>query len=342
MKQRVFLILFITLFTAVLFLLTNRYNERSRLLPQGFNRKTVQQHAVKYVRKIRIEKPLFIAGCYEKNIYFYTGDPETLVVMDTTFNEVRTRQIPVHSALLEYLPHGFAGHYEHPFYYLYAYNIAAILRYDLTSNEQVIVPVPGNYTNCIPVGNSSFLVKCYEAASINQQLYKLSLYSGNGGPQHDSIINGPNSSGRWMYDPASAHSVYVHHYHNQVVVTDTNLRVVNTFHTIDTFSHLQQVYVSERINSTGDSVYGRRGSSRITNYQGRLYKGRLYIYSLVRADNDAGTGHVIDIYDPENGEYEESLYIPGNQGGNITDFDLYNNLLIVCYPSSVLIYELLP
>jgi hypothetical protein len=73
-------------------------------------------------------------------------------------------------------------------------------------------------------------------------------------------------------------------------------------------------------------------------------KGRLFIYSRLKADNDDLEQYlntdIIDTYDVKTGSYTGSIYIPREDKKRMVKFEVFDNWLIALYNHDAAVYQI--
>jgi hypothetical protein len=139
------------------------------------------------------------------------------------------------------------------------------------------------------------------------------------------------TDGMLYYERNPARLVYTYFYRNQFICLDTNLKVLNRYHTIDTISHVQ-IAVSD-LQSKGTSTISAPPVT--VNRKSCIAGDRLYVNSGLLANNedkkDFDRWSVIDVYSLTNGKYEFSFYLPDYRDKKMRSFRIFDHMLVALY-----------
>lgn len=130
-------------------------------------------------------------------------------------------------------------------------------------------------------------------------------------------------SGSTRYSKSLKMIVHTYFYRNQVLLIDTNLKIIKQFNTIDPMDSAQIVV------STVDSQNRRTiSSSLLVNARTSISANYLYIHSKLmgKKEDEYLFNHsaVIDVYDLRSSRYSYSFYIPQLDGENISQIQVYD------------------
>jgi hypothetical protein len=139
------------------------------------------------------------------------------------------------------------------------------------------------------------------------------------------------TDGMLQYERDAGRLVYTYFYRNQFICLDTNLKVLNRYHTIDTISHVQ-IAVSD-LPSEGITTIS--APPLTVNLKSCIASDRLYINSGLLANNENkkefDRWSVIDVYSLTNGKYEFSFYLPDYRGKKMKNFRVFDHTLVALY-----------
>lgn len=350
MKQKIIAIIFIVLTVGLTSAFLIGKALKKQFYKNGFTRTFNSYYLLKPKEVITTQKTCFIAGINGDTCYFHTSDPTHLYYADATFSKLDTMNLPISDDIAAKLTSGFSININYPFADILAYNLSGIMRYQLINRQLQIIRTPNNYINAVPVSDSLFLLKCFDSTSMNLSFYLLNSYTQQYRLAYPSKSEGLASTGILLYDTAGRKGIYVHHYQNKLYTIDpsqyidTLLSTGKSWHTIDTFSHYQISYVNAQKTQSTATLYKAKGGRVLINHLARIYNGKLYINSAVKADNETvsnfSKNSVMDIYDLVTGQYNGSFYIPAWQDKKLLDFNIAGNYLIATYPAAIIKYLL--
>lgn len=209
--------------------------------------------------------------------------------------------------------------------------------------------VPDLFTRAVLLSENAVALRKFKPGERDQYLYRFDLSrdtSLNENRVTDVVTDGGLVTGGLLdFDLNSGLGVYLTRYANRITVLDTQMRVLSTGHTVDTFHH----YTLKSQTITGGS------STKITNAGPAYYVNKalaingniLYVNSYVKADNETSNqfrkSNVIDIYcaNPlESPSYIGSLRLPTENKSRIRNFRILNNTMAVLTPGKVRFYHL--
>lgn len=342
MIKRLFAVLLLTLLTGgiMFFLVSN--SRRPLDTKHGFNR-TFNNNKVKLLASAIVPHMLFVAGDSDSVIYFHSDDPSFITYADTGLHQLQTIPLPLDSVKAKMVS-GFSTYVHYPDAFVYAYNIARIFRYNIPSKRLTQTNTPGNYTGAAQISDSSFMLRYFTGNGTNQSFCRLNLYTG--AYHTDSLLTDRDlsSSGNLLYDAHNAQCIYVRQFSNNMLLFDTTLRQRPAAHTIDTFTQYHGEYISHNKTDSDDMLYKPKGDRMLINYLSQVYDGKLYVNSLLKADNETMATDqretVIDVYDAGSGKYLESFYVPLGNVKRLSSFRMVGKRLVVTYKDRISVYEL--
>jgi hypothetical protein len=309
----------------------------------GFNRSTRGIQPAKLKKVIAVPGTYYIAGLTKDTFFFHTASPQQLYYTDTALERKGMIKLDMNDSLAAELRIGFHTDVHPPYADVYAYNQATILRYHLDSHQLYLIQTPNNFTNAVRLSDSVFLLKCFEGTSPRLSYCKLNVMTHEVTHTPDTFHADLASGGTLLYDTSYPASVFVHFYSNCLLTIGENMAIQQAFHTIDTFKGYTVNYLAAK-GSSGGTVYKPRGERMIINRLTQIEQGRLYINSLIKADNErddrAEHYDVLDVYDLWAQKYLNSIYIPVLHGLPMQDFRISGKRIIVTYRSYIALYEL--
>jgi hypothetical protein len=344
MTKRIYIVLLITILTAgFTFVLVSKSQEPFKN-KHGFNRIFNNNRPLKLLRHIPLPDARYIAGMDSTHIYFHSSQPALITYTDTALHNLQTISLPVDSAVGRLLMNGFSTHVRYPDIFIYGYNIAAILRYNVPLKRLTVIRAPGNYTNGVQVSDSIFILKYFTGEGMEQSFCRLNIFSMQYNTDSTIAKEDLSSSGVLLYDETQQHCLYVHHYNNNIRIFDTALHAMTSARTIDTFTTSQVAFTARNRTGSTDMVYKPKGSRMLINSLSHIHQGVLYVNSLMKADNEsdrtAQQETVIDMYDSGTGRYMQSFYLPLIGGQGLRSFRVYGKRVLTTYANGIALFEL--
>lgn len=342
MRTRISVVLFTTMMVLGLMFIIVRKSHEPYEKKHGFNRLFTSGKPLKLIKKLSAGHPLYIAGYNDSNIYFHTDDPHIIAYTDTVYSTIKTVSLPIDSTVSKGLTNAFSTYIRYPEAFIFAYNLAAILVYNLQTGKHTTISTPSNYSNAVQISDSAFILKYFTGDSTDQSFCKLNIYTKQL-TKAERLREDLSSSGMLLYNDQNACCYYIHHYNNSIVIFDTAFRSIRSAHTIDTFTQSRIQYISRNKTGSSDILYKPNGTRMLINYLSQLYRGHLYINSLIQADNETlltdQSATVIDIYNTNMDKYQGSVYIPvpGNQ--HLKSFRIFSRKILATYTNQLALYE---
>ncbi len=152
------------------------------------------------------------------------------------------------------------------------------------------------------------------------------------------IIGGFKTAGILYYDTATQQACYTYLYQNGFICMDTNLNLTLKARTIDTITNREI-----KVAHVGSSLTMKQPPQEV-NYIGDVFGGRLFLQSMLKADNeyelDFTESTVVDIYGLKTGSYTGSFYIPAYKGHKALNFKVIDNNLYALYGKTIVLYDL--
>jgi hypothetical protein len=148
------------------------------------------------------------------------------------------------------------------------------------------------------------------------------------------------TEGMLLSDPVRKHLVYLYHYRNEYLVMDTTLRLLSTWHTVDTTTRAKVKIAT--VESTNARTFS--APPPVVNRQADASGSFLFVNSALAADNEPYEEFrrvsVIDVYDLNDGHYVRSFYVPPHDDKKFRHFRVMGNRLLAQYERSVVVYPL--
>lgn len=200
------------------------------------------------------------------------------------------------------------------------------------------------FSVAVPMDSNSLAIRTVSAQHQRYVLGKLSTSSTDIKlnedvltPQFDGIFS---TDGILNYNKQLQELVYVYHYRNQYLVTDSLLRIVRIGQTIDTNS----VAKIDIASLKSGKIQKLSSPPLMVNKFSSSYDKYLFINSNLMAKNDHKksfqNSNVIDVYNTLNREYVFSFYIPHYKGYSINGFSVIGDYLVAIHHHYLVIYNL--
>lgn len=206
------------------------------------------------------------------------------------------------------------------------------------------MPDSAYFSEAVPIGESSFALRSFSTKTKAFELAKEKSDSpffefkyGLLQKQIDGIfcVEGSLHTSREI-----GKLVYLYTYRNQFMVMDTNVNLINRYHTIDTFSHAR----IKVVDIDGGRSRMVTGMPLVVNAESCVFGSCLFVRSNIMGKNeDEGKfkhGAVIDVYNLPTGEYLTSFYLANHRGNNLSQFKMYGGSLIAIFGNYLVRYEL--
>ncbi|UPK68797.1 hypothetical protein [Chitinophaga filiformis] len=342
MRTRISVVLLATIMVLGLMFIIVRKSRQPYEIKHGFNRLFTSGKPLKLIKKLSAAYPLYSAGYNDSNIYFHTDDPHIIAYTDTACSTIKTIHLPIDSTASKGLANAFSTYVRYPEAFIFAYNLAAILVYDLQTGTQTTIPTPSNYSNAVQISDSAFILKYFTGDSTDQSFCKLNIYTKQL-TKAERLTEDLSSGGMLLYNDQDVSCYYIHHYNNRITIFDTAFRSLRATHTIDTFTQSQIEYISRNKTGSSEVLYKPDGTRMLINYLSQLYRGHLYVNSLIKADNETlltdQSATVIDIYSTNMDKYMESIYIPVPRKQHLKSFRIFGRKILATYTNQLALYE---
>ncbi len=211
-----------------------------------------------------------------------------------------------------------------PYFYLFNGSVPYIFQGQVSTWKASKIATPPYFSEITPFSASSFAFRGVQKKDrhsvlgrwqkgINEPFLTSTLLEA----QVDGIFC---VDGKLLFNKSLNNLTYLYHYRNQYFVTDTNLKLVKRFHTIDTTS-------TAKIRV----IHGGAGNTRYlssppapVNQLSKTWRKFLLVNSAVMAENENPNqfknASVIDVYDLTEGKYLFSFYLKGPTENKMTDF----------------------
>lgn len=286
-----------------------------------------------------------LSGLSEHAIYYSTFKKGEIARSDYHLTKIDKEEILADTLLLAKLKNSNDVIVDSPNIYLMQGSSKLIVRTDFLRSAPSIYIFPDVFTRAVPISDNSLIVRKFKQGITDQFLYKFSLrsntFSNEQAATAPSADGGLVTGGMISYDPKTTHSVYVHYYCNKLVLLDSSLNIVKTGTTIDTFANY--TIRSNKYRNNGIDIINNAGPTRFVNRASCVSDGTLYVYSEVRANNEAIEDFFgnkrIDLYDMSDLRYKGSYRLKGIEEDKIRNILAMRDRLVLLFADRVLVYN---
>lgn len=260
-----------------------------------------------------------------RNIYFSTDSLEKIYVKDYKLVHTDTLRIFLPDTIFKVVGNEFSLQLFSPFLYIFASNIPAIFYQKINGRAFHSIPIPGPpFSYAVTLSKNSFVLRQFKKYGDDKHFVKYNALTGITHPEKKVSLSsrdgGFSTDGQLLYDKASNRLLYMHYYNNTILGFDTNLVLINRFHTIDTAVNKHRLSVQAPL---------------VTNQKSCIYKNFILICSNLKADNESYMRYrnniPVDIYEIATGRYKGSFYLPLSQGKLIKSMKAFGNNLVTLY-----------
>lgn len=341
MKKHILWISSIIVIVALLLTFLNFSIKKPNNNLNGFTRK-FNVTAIKLYNEIFPTPVIDIAGITDSSIYFTTPDPDK--ILRSNYNLKNPHLINLNISNTKRLKTNFNTIVKYPNIYIFGSNVPSFIQYDLTTGKEAIHKLDRGFSKNALLSPGSIVVRGFDSTRENMILRKINLRTDNI-VEDDNIIDrnndgGFSTDGKILYDSSTNTLIYVHFYSNKLIFLDTNLNLIHSGNTIDTFSAYQAKAISKVSGSK--KAFSFVSPPKLINLYSTVQDRKLYVLSLLRADNEANfeINSTIDVYDIKRKEYEGSIHIPKFDKQELHKFKIYKDHIICLFKGAVAIFKL--
>lgn len=200
------------------------------------------------------------------------------------------------------------------------------------------------FVEAVPMGPASFALRSYSRMTKAYELGKETVGTSNLHFNNDLLekqIDGLFCvDGTLHLNKHHKQLLYLYSYRNQYITIDTNLNLINRYHTIDTFT---QARISVANIPSEDYSMLASPPTRI-NGNSSTSGNFLLVQSMLLAKNENHNkfkaSSVIDVYNFTNGTYRGSFYLPDHQNLKPSSFKIHGDRLAVIFGSSLHLFRI--
>jgi hypothetical protein len=307
----------------------------------GFIRKINKDALVKLSQMEFDESISEIIGGSGEYFYISSSKPDIIFEVDTTLKFKKKIKLDINSdAKLE---SNFSTILKYPEVFIMASNTPSVIRYNLKSKKKENYKIDKIYSHSALISPLSIVVKGFDTVHNDQILRKINLVTGDvkkGNITEIKHDGGLSTAGLINYDKRTNLISYVNFFSNRIYFADTNLNLIKRGKTIDTFNCYQAVAKESNVNGKVSFTYAV--PPKVVNYYSCTYSGKLFVYSLLKSDNQSNHDFYrnanIDIYDLYSGSYKGSFYIPTIKGKMLISFKVQEDKLLALYEKTIVTY----
>ncbi|HEX9512284.1 MAG TPA: hypothetical protein VF939_17450 [Puia sp.] len=288
-----------------------------------------------------------ICGVTKDLLYFSLPDPAKILVSNHILQEKRYlfTNVSPNSKLSSNFNYLVSSSHIN----LFAGNASSIYIIDLPSRNTSRFNISkSTFTRAISISSNSFILRGFDSSLKTQDQIFIKVNPVNGLRQKENNISekkndaGITTDGILRYDSFSHSVIYTYFYRNEFLCLDTNLNLRYIGKTIDTLNTFQVVVGA--LNSQDGKTFTNISPSRIVNWQNCISNNRLFVNSMIQADNEEpktfNTNSAIDVYNLTDGHYLGSFYIPLYKDERVRQIQIYNDLIIVLYKNYITTYKM--
>lgn len=332
----------VVVFLAMIFLKAS--TQELNTTSNGFVRKASSLSITKTGEQ-QFQQPLRdIAGGSGDSIFIVTAQPDKIIITDGNLQHEKLIDLPV--AVHKKLSANFTTRLLYPDLYIFGSNVPCVIHYNFTTGKETVYPISRAFSRSALLSPFTVMVRGFDAQFKDEQLRKINLLTGisveEKGITDKTEGGGFVTDGMLHYDANTNTVVYNHFYSNKILYLDTNLHLLRTGTSIDTFSSYT-AKATARTSSKG-TYFTFTSPPKLLSRSSCVSNGRLFISSRLKADNETHdrfiNNTVIDVYDIKTAAYAGSLYIPELQGKRITKFEVYSDRLFAIYDNRVVVYRI--
>lgn len=294
--------------------------------PNGFTRHFMLEETLSPEYTIQVEPDAKqIISVTAKNVYLSTDSLGKIYVKDSKLDLTKTLRILLPDSIFEAIGNEFTLQLSPPNVYIFASNLPAVILQNINGKVDRIMPIPGPpFSYAVALSKNSFVLRQFIEGGGDKHFVKYDAFIGSSQPEKNVSLysgdGGLSTDGQLNYDRIANRLVYMHYYNNTVLRFDTNLVLINRFHTIDTTTNKHR-------------LDGR--APLVSNQKSCIYGNFLLVCSNLKADNEAYKRYrnniPVDIYEVATGKYKGSFYLPLSRGKLVKSMKTFENNLVVLY-----------
>jgi len=201
-------------------------------------------------------------------------------------------------------------------------------------SSAIALQTPGPDSKPVWLSDRKIVVRCVDTATLDALFYKIDPLEGNAAIEKNVSERlgdaGFINDGTLLYDAKLQQLVFVNYYSNRISVFDTNLALLNRYHTIDTVT---RAGVSLSISKQGIKSVTHKKPPRMINGPTSVYDAVLYVRSYLKGDNEQEFDNniPIDRYSLTSGKYIGSIYLPYQSREKLESFMVTDKYLYALF-----------
>lgn len=335
MRKAIFtlLALFLTAILTVTFLVKTA--PLPNIIRNGFDRTILPTHFLSPLGNMPADSIQLVSGATPTQLFFTTQDPTIILCTDYHLQHPKRIRLALSQGLIDSLQTYFYTTIDSPFVHIFGYNMPAIITLPLSGGPaQVFRLPPGGFSKACAIAPDQFILRKLDRKISDQQFLKVNTTTSAITIENNlSPLNqdgGMSTDGSLAYDTASKKLIYTYFYTNQFFCFDTSLHKTRTGHTIDTSSHFR--FQLSDATARNEHVLTSQGPDLMVNNTSFVYKGKLFVHSLLKGDHEAdgkfGNNTAIDKYDVNTNQYQGSFYLPVH-ADKVRRIHIFNNRMVI-------------
>lgn len=301
-----------------------------------------RNHALVQENVIPVKLGSYVAGITPNQFYLANeNEPLVLTHADYDLRNPDTLQLILPNVPTDSLGETYLEvHY--PIIYIKAGQLPGIFRCDIQGDACVLLETPYFQRGSV-IGSTTFALQTQGSTQGSATKHNL-LWLVSPTPSNKKVMELSNdvsgyftSQGILRYSHTLGRLVYVHHYHNKILVMDTALNLLYKGTTLDTITQ-----PALKPHEVSEGRFSLASTRAVVNLNAQVDNTILYIHSNLMAVNDTRSvfdfASVIDVYDLNTLNYTYSFYIPDYEGEKMITFRVAGNRLITVYPNYLVVY----
>lgn len=291
-------------------------------------------HPLSFLHEYDLQQPsYYIAGVANGKIYLANEvAPLAMTVMDSSFKMKESFRISLPKNSFEF--HSVRVVVRPPYFYLSDGTVPVIFRGKTSDwKAQIWMEGAAYFNSMIPVSKDRMLIRALSSTT-KENILGTIIDTGKIVTQlNDQLlvkqIDGVfDTDGMLLYNQELDKMIYTYYYRNEFIVADSLLNLDYRGHTIDTTTRAK-IKVSY-IKSHQMSKFS--APPQIVNKTGSSFGRYLYVNAALMGKFEPeemwNTASIIDVYDLVNQSYQYSFYVDDKKDKKMSDFQVWNNLLI--------------
>ncbi|MCW3464111.1 hypothetical protein [Chitinophaga nivalis] len=290
-----------------------------------------------------------ICGITDQYLYFQNTDLKTLTITQKNIENQYTKELKVNPK--EILDRTFEVKIDSPYIYIYVDSKPIIFSYSLI-NDSLLSSFhpPALFTRGVGINGNKFFIRGFDTLLKSRDQIFMASDSINSFSKKEKNISermddgGIATDGELLYDTKNGLLIYTSFYSNRILCMDTSINIKYKGKTIDQTNTFQAQSGELKYKTGKTTIQTNSSPSRLINLASVLNNGKLYILSLLKADNQTekefNRNDILDVYETITGKYKYSIKIPFYKRQKILYFDIKDNFLVAVYREYIVTYRL--